>query len=274
MVPRYSRGWHRVLWQSPREQLLQDWACCSLPLSRTTFPTGIHKPRFPLLLLHTGILKHLTKPFSKGVFHLDTQMTCSVFSIVETQESYRLWFCKISNIIWKSCRTQTGWEGQQRLHRTMSFPTRAARDIAQYLGKKSAWDQWELPQHLCYTQNPDWKARTQPIHFSKVKKKKKSVKMIKVHLHVENTEKCKGDTHKRRHGTGLWVSVHFVWHLNGQAITYPQMIIKTWVYFLLADINITSQYHCVSPQRPLTSRNIHLQLVFHWAFISSEWQLI
>lgn len=128
-----------MLWQSPREQLLQDWACSSLPLSRTTFPTGIHKPGFPLLLIHTGISKHLTKPFFKGVFHLDMQMTCSVFSTVESQESYRLWFCKISNIIWKSCRTQTGWEGQQRLHRTMSFPTRAARDIAQYLGKKPAW---------------------------------------------------------------------------------------------------------------------------------------
>lgn len=44
-------------------------------------------------------------------------------------------------------------------------------------------------------------------------------------------KKMKGRHTQRGHRTGLWVSAHSVWHLNGQAMTYLQMIIKhykTW----------------------------------------------
>lgn len=125
------------------------------------------------------------------------QMTYSVFFTVE---SYRLWFCKISNMVWKSCRTQTGWEGQQRVQRTMSSPTRAARDTAQDLGKKPAWGTWgslNLPGIPSATpQHPHWEPgqNTTP-HFNEVKN---SVKKIKVHLHRGSTEKNERETHTER----------------------------------------------------------------------------
>lgn len=128
------------------------------------FLLGYTNLAFQLFLIQSRISKYLAKPFSKGVFHLDMQMTYSVFFTVGSQESYRLWFCKISNIIWKTCRTQTGWEGQQRVHRTMSLLTRAVRDIAEYLGKNTVWGtsgSLNLPGSYHGTsatpQNPDWK---------------------------------------------------------------------------------------------------------------------
>lgn len=68
--------------------------------------------------------------------------------------------------MWKSCTTQTGWEGQQRVHRTINFLKRATRDIAQCLGKKPAYGAsgslnlpGSLSQHLCYTPKSRLEAR-------------------------------------------------------------------------------------------------------------------
>lgn len=154
----------------------------------------------------------------------------------------------------------------------MGFLTRAARNISQYLGKNPIWDISGSPslQEGCHSTSATQKKirmegmpENHPSILLRLKQKKRY--KIKLCLHLENStkkKKIKGEVRRK-----LGVSAHFVWHLHGQVMTYLQIIIIIWVYFLLPDINITSQCHFIHSQWPLTSKNIHLQLDFHLASV-------
>lgn len=68
-----------------------------------------------------------------NIFHRNFSPQCPfLYTLNSSPEEYRLSPLQEQQIIWKIWGTQTD-RGQQRLHRTICFLVRAARDISQYL---------------------------------------------------------------------------------------------------------------------------------------------